>query len=67
MTASLRITPFHASPGKHVNVACRQCRRRIGFFLRGGVNLLECYHCHELTGIEVVHNGGGWEARKAGL
>jgi len=64
--STLRTTPLHASPGMHVNVPCQNCHRQIEFFLRGGVNRLECRHCHQTTDIDVVHVGDSWEARGMG-
>lgn len=63
MTPSPYITPVHASPGMHVKIRCQNCRNQIEFYLRGGMNRLECNKCRKTTEIEAVHSGHGWEAR----
>jgi len=65
MPKSPKITPPYASPGMHVAIRCPSCRSPIEFFLRGGVNLLKCSHCHHATDIEVLRDGQGWAARES--
>ena len=62
MAASPKIIPLNASPGMHVRIQCSNCRNSIEFFLRGGMNRLQCAHCRVATEIDIVHNGRGWEA-----
>lgn len=66
MSRSPEIFPLHASPGMHVRIRCSNCRGQIEFFLRGGMNRLQCDLCRQTTEIEVVHNGQGWAARPNG-
>jgi hypothetical protein len=65
MSASPKIIPLNASPGMHVRIGCPNCRNQIEFFLRGGLNRLQCVHCREATEIDVVHDGQGWAALPA--
>jgi len=46
----------------HVRIHCRNCRHPIEFYLRSGMNRLECDHCRQVTEIEFVHNGLRWDA-----
>jgi hypothetical protein len=66
MSSSPQLIPLHASPGTHVKIRCSKCHSPIEFFLRGGMNRLQCDHCRQTTEIEVVHNGEGWAARPNG-